>query len=80
MRRFVSVASVSLSFLTAGCEGHQAKVDKLQKEYDQAANQFQKDCAAEYLKVPPTLSPKCQDEKQKQADAWKRLEDERAKK
>lgn len=80
MRRVLLIASVMLSITLAGCEGHQAKVDKLQQEYDQAANQFQKDCAAEYLKVPPTLSEQCQNEKQKQADAWKRLEDERAKK
>ena len=69
------------SFLTlAGCESHQAKVDALQKEYDQLGQQFQKDCSAEYLKVPPTLSPECADENKKMDEAWKRLQTERAKK
>ena len=48
-----------------GCESHQGKVDALQKEYDQLGAQMQKDCSAEYLKVPPTLSQKCVDENKK---------------
>ena len=63
-----------------GCESHQAKIDVLQKEYDQLAAQFQKNCSAEYYKVPPTLSPKCQDEKKQMDDEWKRLREERANK
>jgi hypothetical protein len=63
----------------AGCESHRAKVDALQQEYDRLGAQFQKDCSAEYYKVPPTLSPKCADEKKKTDDAYKRLQDERAK-
>jgi hypothetical protein len=62
-----------------GCESHQAKVDALQKEYDRLGNQFQKDCSAEYFKVPPTLSAKCADEKKKTDEAYKRVQDERAK-
>jgi len=62
-----------------GCQSHQAKLDALQQEYDRLGAQFQKDCAAEYYKVPPTLSPKCADEKKKTDDVFKRLQDERAK-
>jgi hypothetical protein len=38
------------------------------------------DCSAEYLKIPPTLSPKCAEEDRERTEAWKRLQDERAKK
>jgi hypothetical protein len=73
----LSVASV-LTF--AGCESHQAKVDRLQKEYQQESEQFGKDCSAEYLKVPPTLSPKCNDENTKMKQTWDQLQAERARK
>jgi hypothetical protein len=81
MRQSTKIAALTavLAFPIAGCQSHQAKVDALQKEYDRLGAQFQKDCSEEYLKVPPTLSQKCADEKQKTADAWKRLQDERAK-
>ena len=69
-------AAASLQIL-AGCEGHQAKVDRLQKEYDRLAAQFQSNCSAEYYKVPPTLSPKCQSEKDQMDGAWKLLQKER---
>jgi hypothetical protein len=69
-------AAASMQIL-AGCEGHQAKVDRLQKEYDRLAAQFQSDCSAEYYKVPPTLSPKCQSEKDQMDSAWKLLQKER---
>jgi hypothetical protein len=62
-----------------GCESHQEKVDALQKEYDQLGAQMQKDCSAEYLKVPPTLSQKCVDENKKVTEVWKRLQAERTK-
>jgi hypothetical protein len=80
MRRFLLIASVMLSITIAGCENRQARIDKLQKDYDDAGTQFQRDCTAEYLKVPPTLSPKCAEEKSKKDEAWKRLQDERTKK
>jgi hypothetical protein len=76
--RFLLLA-VMMTFAFAGCESHQAKIDALQQEYDRLGAQFQKDCSAEYYKVPPTLSPKCADEKKKTDDAYKRLQDERAK-
>lgn len=76
--RFVALAAAVVVFLP-GCQSHQSKVDALQKEYDRLGAQFQKDCSDEYLKVPPTLSEKCSDEKKQTADAWKRLQDERAK-
>jgi hypothetical protein len=68
-----------LGLAFTGCQSHQAKVDTLQKEYDRLGAQFQKDCSEEYLKVPPTLSDKCADEKKNQEDAWRRLQDEQAK-
>ena len=76
--RFLILVAV-MTFALAGCESHQAKVDALQKQYDDLAAQFHKDCSAEYLKVPPVVSPKCADEDKKVQDAYKRLQDERAK-
>ena len=72
--------SAILSFAAIGCQSHQAKVDALQKQYDQLNQQFAKDCSAEYLKVPPTLSQKCVDENKKMKDAWERLQAEQMKK
>ena len=72
--------SAFLAFALAGCQSHQSKVNALQKEYDEAEAQFRKDCNEEYLKVPPTLSPKCVDEDKKAKDAWSRLQAESAKK
>ena len=71
--------SAVLVFALTGCQSHQAKVDVLQKEYNAAEAQFRKDCNGEYLKVPPTLSPKCVDEDKKTKDTWNRLQAERAK-
>jgi outer membrane murein-binding lipoprotein Lpp len=71
----LSASSVSV---LAGCESHQAKVDRLQKEYDSLEAQFRKDCSDTYLQAQPTLSPKCKDEDQKTKDAWARLQAERA--
>jgi len=68
-----------IAIAVTGCQSHQNKVDALQKEYDRLGAQFQKDCSAEYYKVPPTLSPKCADEKKQTDDAYKRLQEERAK-
>lgn len=70
----LSVASV---LILAGCESHQAKVDRLQKEYDALEAQFRKDCSDTYLQAQPTLSPKCKEEDQKTKDAWARLQAER---
>ena len=81
MRRTTGLIALTatLTFMLTGCQSHQAKVDALQKEYDQLNQQFAKDCSAEYLKVPPTLSPKCEDENKKVEEAWNRLQAERAK-
>lgn len=76
--RFSALSAVLILALS-GCQNHQSKVDALQKEYDQLGAQFQKDCTAEYLKVPPTLSQKCADEKTKLEAVGKQLQDERAK-
>ncbi len=78
MRRAVVVFTAMFILALAGCQSHQSKVDALQKEYDPLGDQFRKDCTAEYLKVPPTLSPKCSDESTKVGEAWKRLQAERA--
>jgi hypothetical protein len=68
-----------LGCLLIGCKSHQAKVSDLQNEYDRLAKQFQRDCSAEYLEVPPKLSPKCKDEDAKMKAAWDRLQAEHAK-
>jgi ABC-type uncharacterized transport system auxiliary subunit len=77
--KFFALTAV-LVFVLTGCQSHQAKVDALQKEYDQINQQFAKDCSAELLKVPPTQSQKCVDEDKKMKDAWDRLQAERMKK
>jgi len=71
--------AVAMTFAFAGCESHQAKIDALQKEYDDLSAQMKKDCSAEYLKVPPTLSPNCTDENKKVTEAWNKLQAERNK-
>jgi hypothetical protein len=76
---FTILSAASVLALT-GCETHQAKIDRLQKEYQQESEQFGRDCSAEYLKVPPTLSPKCNDENTKMKQTWDQLQAERAKK
>ena len=73
------VLTAALSFAFAGCENHQAKVDAIQKEYDRLGEQYRKDCSEELLTVPPTLSPKCEDENKKVEEAWNRLQAERTK-
>ena len=75
-----TILSAASALVLAGCEGHQAKVDRLQKKYDRLTQQFAKDCSAEYLKVPPTLSPKCNDENTKMKQTWDQLQAERARK
>jgi hypothetical protein len=77
--KIVALTAV-LAFAIAGCQSHQAKVDALQKEYDDLEQQFRKDCSEEYLKIPPTLSQKCMDEDKKTKDAWARLQAELGKK
>ncbi len=74
-----SALSAALILALSGCKSHQAKVDALQKEYDQLGQQFRQDCSAEMINVPPKLSPKCADENKKVGDAWGRLQAERAK-
>ena len=73
------ILSASSVLVLAGCESHQAKVGRLQKEYDRLAAQFHQDCSAEYLKLPPTPSPKCTDEDKKVKAAWDQLQAERSK-
>jgi hypothetical protein len=80
MRRTPRLAAMAVTFalVNVGCKSHQAKIEDLQNEYDRLGEQFRRDCNAEYLKVPPTLSPKCEDENKKVQDAWNRLQAERA--
>ena len=73
---FTTLSAASLLALV-GCESHQARLDRLQKNYDQLAAQFHQDCSAEYLKVPPTISAKCTDEDKKVKLAWDQLQAER---
>jgi hypothetical protein len=70
----IGVITIALT----GCQSHQEKIDSLQRQYEELEAQFRKDCTAEYMKVPPTLSPKCADEKKNADDAYKRLQDKRA--
>ena len=77
--RWSMIFAATLLLSQTSCKSHQAKVDDLQKEYDRLGKQFQSDCNQELLKVPPTLSPKCQDENKQVQDAWNRLQAERAK-
>jgi hypothetical protein len=74
----LSVLVTTFALIEVGCESHQAKIDRLQKEYQRESEQFGKDCSAEYLKVPPTLSPKCNDENTKMKQTWDQLQAERA--
>ncbi len=71
---------LALAFAFTGCHSRKAKVADLQKQYDQLNQQFGKDCSGEFLKVPPTLSPKCSTEDKQVKAAWERLQAERAKK
>jgi len=68
-----------IAIALTGCQSHQVKIDALQKEHDRISAQMKQDCSAEYLKVPPTLSPKCTEENKQVTEAYKRLQDERAK-
>ena len=76
--RFSAVLAAFV-FALSGCQSHQAKVDALQKEYDQLGQKFRQDCSSEMLNIPPKLSPKCTEENKQVADAWNRLQAERAK-
>ena len=41
------VLSAILIASLSGCQSHQAKIDALQKEYDQLGQQYRQDCSAE---------------------------------
>ena len=75
-----AATAVTLTFALSGCQSHQAKVDALQKKYDQLGQQFRQDCSSEMLNIPPKLSPKCSEENKKVGEAWKKLQDERTQK
>ncbi len=76
----VTATAVTLTIAVLGCQSHQAKVDALQKKYDQLGQQFRQDCSSEMLNIPPKLSPKCSEENKKVGEAWKKLQAERARK
>jgi hypothetical protein len=80
MHRTIALTMLAAVFGLSGCRSHQAKVADLQKQYDQLSDQFKKDCSADYLKVPPTLSPKCEAENKKMKDVWDQLQTERSQK
>lgn len=74
----IALAAV-LAFGFAGCQSQKKKVADLQKQYDEVAAQFHKDCSAEMENIPPKLSPKCSAEDKKVTEAWNQLKAERAK-
>ena len=80
MHRVITCTAFAAALGMTGCQSHQAKVAHLQKQYDQLAEQFQQDCSAEYLDIPPKISPQCKDENTRMKDAWNRLQAERSKK
>lgn len=71
-------ALATILMVFSGCQSRKARMADLQKQYDQLAKQFQQDCSAEYLSVPPKISPKCEEEDKKMKAAWDRLQAERA--
>ena len=75
---FLLVLTLAVAGPFNGCKSHETKVADLQKQYDEAEAQFRKDCNEEYLKVPPTLSPKCTEEDKRTKEAWSRLQAARA--
>lgn len=87
MRKQVLTAiAIVAAIAVSGCESHQAKVDALQKQYDRLQAQFIHDCGAEATEQGinpishPKLSPKCEEENKQTTEAWKRLQEEKAKK
>ena len=80
MTRPATLAALAAVLVLGGCHSQESKVADLQQQYDQLSDQFKKDCSADYLKVPPTLSPKCEAENKKMKDVWDQLQTERAKK
>jgi hypothetical protein len=79
MRRAIPIVFMTAILVLAGCQGHEAKVNDLQKKYDRLALQFHQDCDAEYQKLPPNVSQKCKDEDKKLGDASDQLMAERGK-
>lgn len=81
MVRREKVALITALFMITGvgCRSHQTKVAELQRRYDKLNQQFGKDCSAEFLKVPPSLSRKCRAEDKEVKTAWDRLQAERTK-
>lgn len=77
MKRFAIWAVLVIGL--NGCRSRQTNLEALQKKYDQLGNQFKHDCSAEYLNVPPKISPRCAEEDKKVKDAWDQLQAERAK-
>jgi hypothetical protein len=75
----IIVASAVLTIALTGCQRQEAKVESVQQAYNQAEKEFRTDCSEESLKLPTSLSAKCSGEKQKMDDAYKKLQDQRAK-
>lgn len=71
--RIVSIAFGLTVLLLSACES-QPSVESLQKDYDQARQQYGKDCGDQFMKAKPEFSQKCKDEETKMNDAYKRLQ------
>ena len=73
--------SPHLSITLNGCQSHVSRsVEHCKSNTTNLEHQFQKDCSAEMLNLPPKLSHKCADEKSKSSMMpGIRLQAERAK-
>jgi hypothetical protein len=80
MRQTAALITLAGVLVLSACDTHQAKVEDLQKQYDDINQRFAKDCSAEMMELPEKLSPKCADESKKLKDITERLQAERAKK
>lgn len=85
-KQTLAALAFAAGLAVSGCESHQAKVDALQKQYNRLQAQFIHDCGAEATEQSinpishPKLSPKCEEENKQTTEAWKRLQEEKAKK
>ena len=74
VEKFSVIASFALIAAVLGCNSHEKSVADLQKEYQEASQQYGRDCGEQLLKANPQISQKCKEEEAKMNDAYKRLQ------